>query len=245
MEMTKDEKILLCGTKIGFLICFSVNGPSLKIESKIYTHNDEITSININENLNMFVTSSLDGYINMHILPSFELVRSIKLSAYNKQLYNDENELYYANNVFLSSSPLACVSAFISSKKIFRIFTINGEFIEDIQEINETNYIKCPIIFKDLNFQDYIIYGTDDGRVKVRSFPNLELINNIQPYGCNEIISLDISQNKKCCYLWIKENKIFVLKDLFEDVEEDKSKKTDKKENDKEKEKEIDEDNDI
>ena len=245
MEMTKDEKILLCGTKIGFLICFSVNGPSLKIENKIYIHNDEITSININENLNMFVTSSLDGYINMHILPSFELVRSIKLSAYNKQLYNDENELYYANNVFLSSSPLACVSAFISSKKLFRIFTINGEFIEDIQETNETNYIKCPIIFKDLNFQDYIIYGTDDGRVKVRSFPNLELINNIQPYGCNEIISLDISQDKKCCYLWIKENKIFVLKDLFEDVEEDKNKKTDKKENDKEKEKEIDEDNDL
>ena len=149
----------------------------------------------------------------------------------------------YANNVFLSSSPLACVSAFISSKKIFRIFTINGEFIEDIQETNETNYIKCPIIFKDFNFQDYIIYGTDDGRVKVRSFPNLELINNIQPYGCNEIISLDISQDKKCCYLWIKENKIFVLKDLFEEVEEDKSKKTDKKENGKEK--EIDEDNDL
>ena len=244
MEMTKDEKILLCGTKIGYLICFSVNGPYLKIENKIYIHNDEITSININENLNMFVTSSLDGYINMHILPSLELVRSIKLSAYNKQ-YNDENDLYYANNVFLSSSPLACVIAFISSKKLFRIFTLNGEFIEDIQETNETNYIKCPIIFKDLNFQDYIIYGTDDGRVKVRSFPNLELINNIQPYGCNEIISLDISQNKKCCYLWIKENKIFILKDLFEDVEEDKIKNSDKKEIDKEKEKEIDEDIDL
>ena len=60
-------------------------------------------------------------------------------------------------------------------------------------------------------------------------------------------LTMEVSQNKKCCYLWIKENKIFVLKDLFEDIEEDKSKKTDKKENDKEKEKEIeiDEDNDI
>ena len=243
MELTKDEKILLCGTKIGYLICCSVNGNLLTIKKQMYNHNDEITSININDNLNMFATSSLDGYINIHILPSFDLVRSIKISICNLKFNNYAEEFYYANNVFLSSCPLPCVTAFISSKKIFRTLTINGEFIEDREE--ESNYINCPILFNDLNFQDYIIYGTDDGMVKVRSFPNLQLINSIQPYGCNEIVSLEISQDKKYCYIWNKENKIFVIKDLYTNTEEEQKKKLEKNEKDKETENEKENENAI
>ena len=226
MEMTKDEKILLCGTKIGYIICLSVDGPNLEIKNKIYLHNDEITSININDNLNMFSTTSLDGYINIHILPSYDLVRSIKISLANKNILygNNDDELFYANNIFLSSSPLPCVIAFISSKRIFRIYTINGEFVEDIQETNNSNYIKCPIIFNDLNFQEYLIYGTDDGRMKIRKFPNMDLIKNVIPNECSEIISMDISDDKKYCYLWIKDNKIIIIKDFYVNAEEDEKK---------------------
>ena len=240
MEMTKDETILLCGTKIGYLICFSVNGPNLDIIKKIYIHNDEITSININDNLNMFATSSLDGYINMHIMPSFELVRSIKISVVNKNFFygNYDDEFFYANNVFLSSCPLPCVTTFISSKRLFRTYTINGEFVEDAQETNNSNYIKCPIVFSDLNFQEYLIYGTDDGRIKIRNFPKMDLINNVSPYECNEIISMDISPDKKYCYLWIKDNYIIVIKDFNVDTNEDGKKKLEKIEKEKEKEKE-------
>ena len=241
MEMSKDEKILLCGTKTGYLICLSVDGSNLEIDNKIYLHNDEITSININDNLNMFSTSSLDGYINIHILPSYDLVRSIKISLANKNILygNSDDELYYANNVFLSSSPLPCVTAFISSKRIFRTYTINGEFVQDTQETDNSNYIKCPIIFNDLNFQEYLIYGTDDGRIKTRRFPNMELINNVIPCECNEIISMDISADKRYCYLWMKGNQIIAIKDFGVDVDEDEKKRIEKlaKENGKEKEK--------
>ena len=242
MEMTKKEKILLCGTKTGYLICFSVKGPNLKLIKKIYYHSDEITSININDNLNMFATSSLDGYINMHILPSFDLVRSIKISVVNKHFFygNYDDEFYYANNVFLSSSPLPCITAFISSRKLFRTYTLNGEFVEDREETNDSNYIKCPIMFNDLNFQEYLIYGTDDGRIKIRKFPNMDLINNVLPYGCNEIISMEISPDKKYCYIWIKDNKIIVIKDFYLNADEDDKKKSEKLQKEKEKEKEND-----
>ena len=235
MEMTNDEKILLCGTKIGYLICFSVNGLNLSIKNKIYLHNDEITSININNNLNMFSTSSLDGYINMHILPSFDLVRSIKISVVNKNFFygNYDDEFYYANNVFLSSSPLPCVTIFISSKRLFRTYTINGEFVEDREETKNSNYIKCSIIFNDLNFQEYLIYGTDDGRVKIRTFPTMDLINDIFPNDCNEIISMDISPDKKYCYLWNKDNKIFVIKDFYVEYDDEDKKKMEKTEKEK------------
>ena len=223
MEITKDEKILICGTKTGCLICFSIEKFSLNLIKKLYSHSDEITSININDNLNMFATSSLDGYINLHILPNFELVRSIKICNTNINSYNEnDSEFYYANNVFLSSSPVACVTVFISSKRLFRSFTINGEFIEEIQETNNLNYIKCPIIFNDLDFQDYIIYGTDDGTIKIRKFPHLELINSVCPKEGNEIISMDISKDNKYCYIWLDNNEIFVIKDLYVDSEKDK-----------------------
>ena len=135
MEITKDETILLCGTLTGYLICLSINGLNLKIIKKINLHSEEINYININDNLNMFATSSLDGFVNLHILPSFELVRSLKISNTNKNSYYENDSIFcYADNVFLSSSPLACLVIYIASKRIFRVFTINGEFIEDIQE---------------------------------------------------------------------------------------------------------------
>ena len=206
MEMTKDEKTLLCGIKTGHLIIFSVDGLELEKKNNIFLHTDEITSISINDNLNMFATSSLDGYINIHILPSFDLVRSIKIS--------EDNIHSYANNIFLSSSPLACITAFISSKKIFRIFTINGEFIGDNQINNTTENIKCPIVFNDLYFQDYLIYGTDDGRIEIRKFPEMDLKYNKQITEGNDIISMDISPDKKFCFIWSKDNKISIITDL-------------------------------
>ena len=231
MEMTKDEKILLCGTKTGYIICFSVNGFSLNIIKKINYHYDEITSININDDLNMFATSSLDGYVNLHIFPSLELVRSVKICNTNmNSYYGNESNFYYADKVFLSSSPLACITIFISSKRIFRSFTINGDFIEDSQETNNSNYIKSPIIFKDLDFEEYIMYGTDDGRIKIRKFPNMELINSVCPEDGNEIISMDISKDIKYCYIWMQNNKIYIIKDLYVDSGKDKKqiKKIDK-----------------
>ena len=237
MEMTSDEKILLCGTKTGYLICFSVNGLILSIKKRIYMHNDEITSININNNLNMFATSSVDGYINMHILPSFDLVRSIKISVVNKNFFygNYDDEFYYANNIFLSSSPLPCVAVFISSKRLFRTYTINGEFVEDREETKNSNYIKCSIIFNDLNFQEYLIYGTDNGRVKIRTFPSMDLINDFFPNDCNEIISMDISPDKKSCYIWNKDNKIIVIRDFYVEYDDDNKKKMENTEKGKEK----------
>ena len=68
----------------------------------------------------------------------------------------------------------------------------------------------------------------------------MELINNVLPYGCNEIISMEISQDKKYCYIWIKDNKIIVIKDFNVNADEDDKKKSEKSEKGKDKEKEND-----
>ena len=59
------------------LYLFNVNGPILEKNKILYCHNGQITPISINENLNMFASSSIDRYINIYILSSFRIILSI------------------------------------------------------------------------------------------------------------------------------------------------------------------------
>ena len=233
MQISEDEKYLLCGTKLGYVVCFTIKESILEIICNLNAHSDEITSITINDNLNMFATSSMDGYIMIYILPSFVLVRSIQISQKFSETDISEDEFLYSNNIFLSSSPLPCLVTFISSKKLFKIFTINGGFIGEVGESEDTTKINDPIIFKNLDFQEFLIYGTDDGYVKIRSFPDMNLINMIKPFEGQEIKTLGISPDKRYCFAWSHSNKIIMIKDVSVT-------RVDIKENNKDKDKNVD-----
>jgi WD40 repeat protein len=213
MQMSDDEKFLLCGTKLGYVICFSVNEYIIETKCNLNVHNDEITSISINDNLNMFATASMDGYIMIYILPSFVLVGSIQISKKISENDISDDEFLFANNIFLSSSPLACLVCFISSKRLFRIFSINGGYIGEVGESEDTTKLNDAIIFKNLDFQEFLIYGTDDGYVKIRNFPDMNLINMIKPFEGQEIKTLGISPDKRYCLAWSHSNKIVIIKD--------------------------------
>ena len=81
MELSDDEKYLICGTTNGLIYIYNINGPVIKNKTNLFIHSEEITSISINTNLNMFASVSKDGYLNLYIMPSFSLVRAIKLST--------------------------------------------------------------------------------------------------------------------------------------------------------------------
>ena len=200
----------------------------LNLIKKLFDHKGSINSISINDNLNMLATCANDENIYLYLLPTFEVFKVINILKKNLEENNEEKDSLIANNIFLSSSPLPCVSIFINSKRIFRSYTINGEYIGEIQETDNSNIIKCSIIFNDLNFCDYVIYGTDDGIVKIRSFPDMNLINSYTPFDSHEIGSLEISLDKRYCYVWSKGGEIAVIKDISVndpvEVEQKKSK---------------------
>ena len=208
MEMPKNEKYLLCGTKDGILLSYKLNEKAIELKKSLYLFDDEIISISINENLNMFAVSSKDGFINLHILPSFNLVRAFCLNKNKK-----ENNLLYADKIFLSSSPLACITLYISSKKMFQSFTINGEFICEVNETDNSSKIKSPIVYTNSNFQDILIYGTNDGFVKIRKFPEMTILHSIEVFPGEEINTISLSPDKKLCFVWGEQDSIAVLKD--------------------------------
>ena len=220
MKMTKDENLLFCGTKNGNIIIFNVKGPNLEKNKILYNHNAAISSISINETLNMFASSSIDGYIHLYILPSFSLVRSIQVSkkvevdiTNNDYEKSKKNEFLYAEDIFLSSSPLPCLVIYILIKKLFKIYTINGEYIDQVSEEKDSGNLKCPLIFQNLNFNDFLIYGTEDGFVKIRKFPDMNLISSIKPFEGQEIKTLELSPDKRFCYVWSHNDKIAVIED--------------------------------
>ena len=160
----------------------------------------------------MFATSSKDGYIMLFTLPSFNLIRSI----YIPSLFKDESEFIYADNVFLSNFPLPSITVFINKKKMFKTFTINGHFMQDLKEEEEINNIKYPIVFTSFEYQDYLIYGTSNGLIKIRKFPEMELVNNVNPFNNGKSIEcLCLSLDQKYCFAWSSSNDIAVISNCF------------------------------
>ena len=208
MEMTKDEKFLICGTKSGIIIIFSVNGKFFQLIKKLYWHNDEITSISINDNLNMFVTTAKDDLINLYLLPTFKLVRTIKVEL-NKTSSGKDNEVPYLNNVFLSSNPLPCITVYISQLRKFRTYTINGINIFENNE-NSPSELGCPIICRDLNFQEFLIYGIKDG-IKIRKFPDMSIVYLIDLQKESPPLTLSLSKDKRFCYAYYSQDEIYVI----------------------------------
>ena len=222
LEMSKDENLLLCGAKDGNIFAYEVNGKMLTFKCTLDSHTEEITSIFINDTLNMFASTSLDGYIMIYILPSMKLVRAIHISSLKQRIKiqnpndkkneldneffeeNKEQDCLYADNIFLSSSPLPSIAIFISKRRIFRTYTINGELINEIKETEKSSKINSPVIYKNLNFQEFLVYGTNDGYIKIRDFPKMNLINMIKIYENNEIKALTFSKDKRYCYCWGK-----------------------------------------
>ena len=156
--------------------------------------------------------SSKDGYIMVYTLPSFDLIRSI----YIPSLFKDESEFLYADNVFLSNSPLPSITVYISKKRLFKTFTINGHFIQDIKEEEGVNSIKSPIVFESFDYQDYLIYGTNNGLIKIRKFPEMELANSIKPFNNDKSIEcICLSLDQKYCFAWSSSNEIAVISNCF------------------------------
>ena len=209
MSMSKNEQFLICGTKLGVVIVFQVYDKNIQIKQKLFLHTDEITAISINDSLNMFATAAKDGYIMLNTLPTLELVRAIKVKFINKKKLNN----IYATNVFLSSCPIPVIVIYSSDAKIFKSYSINGLNINEQGEEDYSENIKCFCVYNNIEFQDFLIYGTDDGLVKIRKFPEMNIVNNINPFDGVPIETLTVSKDKRYCYVWGRDNQIGIIKD--------------------------------
>ena len=109
------EKIELKGYKSGKVDVFIMK----TLYDELYDHNGEITCIYYNQRLNMFCTTSKDGYLNVYMYPN-KLISSLK------------NQNGYFNMAFLSSNPFPSIIAFEEKNYEISSYSINGFLIKKV-----------------------------------------------------------------------------------------------------------------
>ena len=189
VEIDKEEKYLFVGNSIGNVLVYN------KIESENNNINESnnwekyclltdqksrISHINCNNELNMWASISVDGYICLYTLPLCNLIRCIKAPS---KLYS---------YVFLSDSPLPCIILISDEDNSeIKVYSINGKLIYNKQEYSR---ITNPLIIKDLNSNDYLAF-IGNNNIIIMSIPNLEA--EITLDNLFNINSLGISEDKK------------------------------------------------
>ena len=161
VAVDQDDEFAFVGNEMGNIRIIKLNSDfkEIKLDALITDHLSAISCINCNSELNLWVSASVDGYINLYTLPLSKLLRSLKVDT------------SYCNYVFLSSCPLPSIVAIGEEKNITEIFvySINGKLYS---RQKEEGIINCPIILKNMNSEEFLAYIINDSII-IRAIPTL------------------------------------------------------------------------
>ena len=123
--------------------------------TEIIDHNDKILNYMYNKRLNIFATTSLDGYICAYILPN-------KLFSIIKH----PNNLYF-ENVYLSANPFPTIIAFDKNDNTLRSYSLSGILIKEKKVAEPEIKIQIKIIFDEFGgtFKDGILIYDESNKL--------------------------------------------------------------------------------
>ena len=180
-----EEKFLFIGNSIGNISIMFIDTNSIYDWKEIYFINDQlniISSIETNYQLNVWASSTIDGFINIYTLPKSKLTKSFKIES---------NNLY--NNIFICDSPLPSI-LFICQEDVF-LYSINGNKIYYQKEYSK---VINPIIIKDFIKNDFLAYIINGKEIYIRNVSDFTLISRIE-IDC-EILYLFPNDNCRVLY---------------------------------------------
>ena len=164
-----NNNYIIIGNDSHFNEPININEENYKYK-KIKTltdHYKQIKYIDYNPRLNLFLSYSLDGFINLYIFPKCKLVRSIKVINITKS----EDIL---QKVALVSNPFPMIFAYDTNLTLY-IFTLNGELINKKVLKNKSLEI-YPCIDKNFGLINDFIFIERSNNPKDKkeySFPSL------------------------------------------------------------------------
>ena len=160
IAIDKNETYAVCGNKLGNIFIFIINQNN-KLEwtlyKKIIEHRAEIACLDINEELNICISCSKDGYWFTHSLPDCALINSFLFTEniFNKESKSDD-KIYYPKIALISYSPLPCVILYFEERDSLCVFAINGKLLKEQKmgfKLKENNIKK----YKDMQFNEYLL----------------------------------------------------------------------------------------
>ena len=203
IAINKNEEYLFVGNTNGNIKIYKIKGEIEKCEylCLISDQFSPIIHINCNEELNMWTSATIDGYINIYTLPLCKLIRCIKVPT---------NKCNYA---FLSAFPLPSIVIITEEgdedkKGEIFVYSINGHLF---MRQKEQSLISSPQIIKDINSYDYLAY-IGKNNVIIRSLPNLFMQVIIEDLP--DIYAICPSEDMKILYAFNQSgDEVYVIKE--------------------------------
>ena len=243
-ELSPITKIIIDKTGT-FSICVNLEGtifvyvinPKEKslwnFHKKINEGQGEVTSIQINENLGIFIICFKNGYNMVYTLPNVKLINSFRVEEkeLNKnfnEMNNDNNKNTKDNNtnnhynniytpymVFISNSPLPCFIFYIKERKSLCVYSINAHFLNEYNlgyEIVKNGIMK----YTDYSYRDFLlIFNPINYTIDIHKLTDLKLIIS-SPRIEYQFIDFHLSSEFDSLYILANDkkggNKILIMK---------------------------------
>ena len=209
MEINKNENIIYLGTNKGRIIIYYLRNFKFEYYKMLRNNTKRINYINSNDILNMFITCSEDGFINLFTFPKCDLVNSIY----------DINKCEY---VFLFNFPIPSFSTFSNSNSKFMCYTLNGNeiYLNDL-EVNVNTHIQNEIIYNPITitnkFNDYLIYISNGINIIIRKAPYLNIIFQQKLPSNNTLLFSSIKEINNCihCIIVQKDKYLYLVSNNY------------------------------
>ncbi|KAJ6246259.1 beige/beach-related [Anaeramoeba flamelloides] len=187
-----------------------------------YSHHFSITALELSSDLDIIISASITGVVNVHTLFSCEFVRSINLkSYYNRfQISNSKRKSVFDTNkisiirISKNGEILICFGPWVC------VFSINGEFLSG-RLLSET--INCCEISQN---QKYLIVAGQNGLLQLRKLLDLKLVKNLSFSKYNSINSLYITKDNKNVFLGLENGQIVIVNIKHKNSQNKNDKKT-------------------
>jgi hypothetical protein len=197
--MDKTETIVICCNADGIIFTYIIDQNdklTWHLHKIINEGQGEISSIALNENLNIFIICFKNGYCMVYTFPNCKLFNSFRIEENdlnsNKLANKDNNdpnienenstpnpssnEIYSPDITIISQSPLPCFVFYLKKRKSLCVYSINAHFLNEIilgYDIVENGIKK----YTDNFFRDYLfIFNSLNNTIDVHRLVDLNLV---------------------------------------------------------------------
>jgi len=190
----KTETFAICVNLEGSIFFYLINAKNRllwSLHKKINEGQGEVASMQVNENLGIFIVCFKNGYNMVYTLPNFKLINSFRIAEneLNNNNMNEENNdinkdisksnsnnIYAPNIVFISNSPLPSFIFYIKERKSLCVYSINAHFLKEHKlgyEIVNNGIIK----YTDYSCRDFLfIYNPINYTIDIHKLIDFKLI---------------------------------------------------------------------
>jgi len=196
LALSADGRTLVTGSRDTTLMVWNVwvKGNTCRIDETplhiLYGHDDEITCIAVNIELDLAVSGSRDGSCIVHSLRRGEYVRSIFIPK--------------ASPVsMIAVSSIGHIVLYSAEDLVIYLYSVNGKLLKTIDEHERLTHM---IISRNA---DYLVTGGERGTIIIRTLYNLKFAHKFAVESM--VCSLSLSRDEKNLLVGLEDGKLLII----------------------------------